>query len=132
MRVNPDGPVLGRTRPTYELAERSRAIAHGGIGAVLAVAGRSTWAARSTLRCGCWPLIGGIGSPIIYITNDHQLSADQVVAEAGHRCDQEHLIAQLEAIRALNAPANTLDANRAYMTMAVRGENRWPSAGRSR
>ena len=36
--MNPDGPVLGRGRPTYELAERSRAIAHGGIGAVLAVA----------------------------------------------------------------------------------------------
>jgi hypothetical protein len=39
VRVNPDGPVLGRARPTYELAERSRAITHGGIGAVLAVAG---------------------------------------------------------------------------------------------
>jgi hypothetical protein len=39
VRVNPDGPVLGRARPPYELAERSRAIAHGGIGAVLAVAG---------------------------------------------------------------------------------------------
>jgi hypothetical protein len=37
--VNPDGPILGRARPVYELAERSRAIAHGGIGAVLAVAG---------------------------------------------------------------------------------------------
>jgi len=37
--VNPDGPVLGRARPVYELAERSRAVAHGGIGAVMAVAG---------------------------------------------------------------------------------------------
>ncbi len=41
MRVNPDGPGLGRAHPTYELAERCRAIAHGGIGAVLAVAERS-------------------------------------------------------------------------------------------
>jgi hypothetical protein len=54
-----------------------------------------------------------------YITNDNQLTADQVVAEARGRCDQENLIAQLKAIRALHAPVNTLDANRAYMTMAA-------------
>jgi hypothetical protein len=54
-----------------------------------------------------------------YITNDDQLNADQVVAEARGRCDQENLIAQLKAIRALHAPVNTLDANRAYMTMAA-------------
>jgi Transposase DDE domain group 1 len=54
-----------------------------------------------------------------YITNDRQLSADQVVAEARARCDQENLIAQLKALRALHAPVNTLDANRAYMTMAA-------------
>jgi hypothetical protein len=54
-----------------------------------------------------------------YITNDTQLTADQVVAEARGRCDQENLIAQLKAIRALHAPVNTLDANRAYMTMAA-------------
>jgi hypothetical protein len=54
-----------------------------------------------------------------YITNDTQLSADGVVAEARGRCDQENLIAQLKAIRALHAPVNNLDANRAYMTMAA-------------
>ena len=54
-----------------------------------------------------------------YITNDRQLSADQVIAEARSRCDQENLIAQLKAIRALHAPVNNLDANRAYMTMAA-------------
>jgi hypothetical protein len=54
-----------------------------------------------------------------YITNDTGLSADGVVAEARGRCDQENLIAQLKAIRALHAPVNTLDANRAYMTMAA-------------
>jgi DDE family transposase len=54
-----------------------------------------------------------------YITNDTRLSADGVVAEARHRCDQENLIAQLKAIRALHAPVNNLDANRAYMTMAA-------------
>jgi hypothetical protein len=54
-----------------------------------------------------------------YITNDHQLSTDEVVAEARSRCNQENLIAQLKAIRALHAPVNTTDANRAYMTMAA-------------
>jgi hypothetical protein len=54
-----------------------------------------------------------------YITNDTRLSADGVVAEARQRCDQENLIAQLKAIRALHAPVNNLDANRAYMTMAA-------------
>jgi hypothetical protein len=54
-----------------------------------------------------------------YITNDHQLSADEVVTEARSRCNQENLIAQLKAIRALHAPVNTTDANRAYMTMAA-------------
>lgn len=54
-----------------------------------------------------------------YITNDHQISADEVVAEARGRCDQENLIAQLKSLRALHAPVNTLDANRAYMTMAA-------------
>jgi Transposase DDE domain group 1 len=54
-----------------------------------------------------------------YITNDWALSAGEVIGEARGRCDQENLIAQLKAIRALHAPVNTLDANRAYMTMAA-------------
>jgi hypothetical protein len=54
-----------------------------------------------------------------YITNDRRLSADQVVAEARQRCNQENLIAQLKGgVRALHAPVNTLVANWAYMTMA--------------
>lgn len=53
-----------------------------------------------------------------YITNDWTLSADEVVAEARSRCNQENLIAQLKGLRALHAPVNTLNANRAYMTMA--------------
>jgi DDE family transposase len=54
-----------------------------------------------------------------YITNDWQLTADEVVAEARSRCDQENLIAQLKSgVRALHAPVNTLVANWAYMTMA--------------
>ena len=54
-----------------------------------------------------------------YITNDWDMTADQVVAESRSRCNQENLIAQLKGgVRALHAPVNTLNANWAYMTMA--------------
>jgi hypothetical protein len=54
-----------------------------------------------------------------YITNDWDLTADEVIGEARQRCNQENLIAQLKgAVRALHAPVNTLNANWAYMTMA--------------
>ena len=53
-----------------------------------------------------------------YITNDWKLTADEVIAEARQRCNQENLIAQLKGqVRALHAPVNTLNANRAYMTI---------------
>ena len=53
-----------------------------------------------------------------YITNDWRLTADQVIAEAHQRCNQENLIANLKSgVRALHAPVNTLYANWAYMTM---------------
>jgi len=55
-----------------------------------------------------------------YITNDWELTAHQVVAEARSRCNQENLIAQLKGqVRALHAPVNTLVANWAYMVMAA-------------
>lgn len=54
-----------------------------------------------------------------YITNDWNLSAAEVVAEANQRCNQENLIAQLKSgARALHAQVNTLTANWAYMVMA--------------
>ncbi len=54
-----------------------------------------------------------------YITNDWNLSAADVVAEANQRCNQENLIEQLKnGVRALHAPVNTLTANWAYMVMA--------------
>jgi hypothetical protein len=54
-----------------------------------------------------------------YITNERRLTAAEVVREAGQRCDQENLIAQLKGgVRALHAPVNTLNANWAYMVMA--------------
>jgi hypothetical protein len=55
-----------------------------------------------------------------YITNDWDMTADQVVAEARSRCNQENLIAQLKGgVRALHAPVNTLVANWAYTVMAA-------------
>jgi Transposase DDE domain group 1 len=54
-----------------------------------------------------------------YITNDWELTADEVIGEARQRCNQENLIGQLKGgVRALHAPVNTLNANLAYMTMA--------------
>jgi len=54
-----------------------------------------------------------------YITNDTDLTADEVIGEARQRCNQENLIGQLKGgVRALHAPVNTLNANWAYMTMA--------------
>jgi hypothetical protein len=57
-----------------------------------------------------------------YITNDPDLTADEVVHAARQRCDQENLLAQLKGgLRALHAPVNTLLANNAYMVMAALG-----------
>ena len=55
-----------------------------------------------------------------YITNDWDLTADEVINQARQRCNQENLISQLKSgVRALHAPVNTLCANWAYMTMAA-------------
>ena len=53
-----------------------------------------------------------------YITNDRDLSLEQVVRESNDRCNQERIIEQLKGgVRALHAPLNTLHANWAYMVM---------------
>lgn len=54
-----------------------------------------------------------------YITNDRAMTPAQVVAEANDRCNQERLIEQLKASRALHAPLNTLHANWAYMAIVM-------------
>jgi hypothetical protein len=55
-----------------------------------------------------------------YITNDKEMTAEEVVREAGQRCNQENLIEQLKnGVRALHAPVNSLNANWAYMVMAA-------------
>jgi hypothetical protein len=54
-----------------------------------------------------------------YVTNDRDMTQEQVVREANGRCNQENLIAQLKGgARALHAPLNTLEANWAYMVIA--------------
>lgn len=54
-----------------------------------------------------------------YVTNDRTLSPAEVIAESNARCNQENLIEQLKnGVRALHAPANTLNANWAYMMIA--------------
>jgi hypothetical protein len=54
-----------------------------------------------------------------YITNDRDMSADQVVFMANGRCDQENLIAQLKGgVHALTTPVDDLVSNWAYMVMA--------------
>lgn len=54
-----------------------------------------------------------------YVTNDLEMSLDEVVREARDRCNQENLNAQMKSdVRAFHAPVNTLLANWAYMVMA--------------
>jgi Transposase DDE domain group 1 len=54
-----------------------------------------------------------------YITNDREMTAEEVVFSANDRCDQENLIAQLKSgVRALTAPVDDLVSNWAYMVMA--------------
>jgi hypothetical protein len=54
-----------------------------------------------------------------YITNDRQMTAEQVVFSANDRCDQENLIAQLKnGVHALTTPVDDLVSNWAYMVMA--------------
>jgi hypothetical protein len=55
-----------------------------------------------------------------YITNDWVSEAAEVVFDANHRCDQENLLSQLHSgVRALKAPADTLESNWAYMVMTA-------------
>ncbi len=54
------------------------------------------------------------------MTNDWNITKEEVAFEASQRCSQENFIAQLKgAVRALHAPLNTLEANWAYMVMTA-------------
>jgi len=54
---------------------------------------------------------------LFYITNDRRTSATNIVFGCNERCNQENLIAQLAALRALHAPVDNLTSNWAYMLM---------------
>lgn len=54
-----------------------------------------------------------------YITNDWDLSAEEVVFHANRRCNQENLIEQHKnGVHSLTAPLDNLDSNWAYMVIA--------------
>jgi hypothetical protein len=54
-----------------------------------------------------------------YITNDFDSPAEQIVASANQRCNQENTIEQHKnGVHALTAPLDTLNSNWAYMIMA--------------
>lgn len=62
--------------------------------------------------------LGNTTRYFFYVTNDRELTKEQVVAEANERCNQENLNAHLKSgVRALRAPLNTLEANWAYMVI---------------
>lgn len=54
-----------------------------------------------------------------YITNDQTTPAEELVFLANDRCHQENLLAQLNALRALHAPVDTLLSNWAYMVITA-------------
>jgi hypothetical protein len=50
-----------------------------------------------------------------YITNDWDSRPAEIVFDANQRCQQENILAQLNAVRALHAPLGNLLSNNAYM-----------------
>ena len=57
---------------------------------------------------------------LFYITNRQDLTAQEVVALANNRCDQENIIEQLKnGIGAMRMPVDELVSNWAYMVMSA-------------
>lgn len=54
-----------------------------------------------------------------YLTNDWDSEPEEIVFNANARCDQENVLAQLQACRALHAPVDNLTSNWAYMVMTA-------------
>ena len=52
---------------------------------------------------------------LFYITNDWESTPEEIVFRANDRCQQENILAQLNAVRALHAPVDNLISNNAYM-----------------
>jgi hypothetical protein len=51
----------------------------------------------------------------LYLTNDWDSTPAEIVFDANDRCQQENVLAQLNAVRALHAPLDNLLSNNAYM-----------------
>jgi hypothetical protein len=51
----------------------------------------------------------------LYLTNDWDRTPAEIVFDANDRCQQENILAQLNAVRALHAPLDNLLSNNAYM-----------------
>jgi hypothetical protein len=51
----------------------------------------------------------------LYLTNDWDSTPEEIVFNANDRCQQENILAQLNAVRALHAPLDNLLSNNAYM-----------------
>lgn len=54
-----------------------------------------------------------------YLTNDWESTPQEIVFSANDRCQQENVLAQLAAVRALHAPVDNLRSNEAYMLMTA-------------
>jgi hypothetical protein len=54
-------------------------------------------------------------SYLFYITNDWTSTPEEIIFRANDRCQQENILAQLNAVRALHAPVDNLISNNAYM-----------------
>ncbi len=54
-----------------------------------------------------------------FISNDTQPTPAEIVFSANDRCQQENVLAQLKAARALHAPVDNLTSNGAYMLMTA-------------
>jgi Transposase DDE domain group 1 len=50
-----------------------------------------------------------------YLTNDWVSTPEEIVFDANDRCQQENVLAQLNAVRALHAPLDNLLSNNTYM-----------------
>lgn len=55
----------------------------------------------------------------LYITNDWESTLPELVFSANDRCQQENVLAQLAALRALHAPVDNLLSNEAYMLITA-------------
>lgn len=55
----------------------------------------------------------------LYLTNDGDSTPEEIVFSANDRCQQENILAQLSALRALHAPVDNLLSNEAYMLMTA-------------